>query len=355
VRRLHLATAGAFALLVATSPARARADERSDSGAVLPPLPPGTAARAASPEPLYKFDDRTLPADPDELFADAMKLVEREQYEAAIPLLEEAQRLDPGVGTQFNLAVCYAKAGRLALAWKNFRQVEALADAAGKKARTAAARAQLEELRPRLRTLVVHLREAPGSVTVSVDGEIVPPSQLLFIPLDPGEHKVEAYAPGKKPFVELVVVSAAEGERHVVGVRELEPLETRTEIRTVTEETTDTRRTLGYVFGGVGLAGAATAAVTGILILSDKSTASDRCKPNCVTATGEVDAIGADAVQRGKTLMPINIVAWVVAGAGLGAGAFFLATSRKQPAAATTVLPSFDARGGASAVLSTTF
>ena len=53
----------------------------------------------------------------------------------------------------------------------------------------------------------------------------------------------------------------------------LAPLETKTEIRTVTTETTNTRRTLGYVFGSIGLAGVAAATVTGILILSDKSTA----------------------------------------------------------------------------------
>jgi hypothetical protein len=47
----------------------------------------------------------------------------------------------------------------------------------------------------------------------------------------------------------------------------------------------------------------------------------------------------------------------VVAGAGLGAGAFFLITSRNQAAtgAHTTVVPSFDARAGASALPTTTF
>lgn len=285
-----------------------------------------------------------------------MNLIAEAKFAEAIPRLEEAQRLDPGIGTQFNLAICYAKTGRLALAWKNFRQVETLAGAAGKKERAEAARVRLEELRPRLANVSVRLAGA-GAVTVSVDGEIVPTTDLAFIPVDPGEHKVEVSAPGREPFEEIVVVTAAEGERHEVVVPALAPVETKTEIRTVTEETTNTRRTLGYVFGSIGLAGVAAAAVTGILILSDKSTASERCTPDCVTATGEVDSTGADAVQRGKTLLPINVVAWVVAGAGLGAGAFFLITSRKQAprAARTTLIPSFDARGGGSALLTTTF
>ena len=348
MRRLHFSTAGALALLVVTSTARAQ-------DADVPAAPPPALPLVPAPAPAAS-------GDPDKLFTDAMNLIAEEKYEAAIPMLEEAQRIDPGIGTQFNLAICYAKTGRLALAWRNFRQVETLAGAAGKKERAEAARTKLEELRARLPNLVVRFESEPmtrgvGAVTVRVDGDIVGAAELGFIPLDPGEHKVEVSAPGRVPFESVVLVTAAAGERHEVVVPTLLPLETKTEIRTITEETSNTRRTLGYVFGSIGLAGVAAATVTGILILSDKSTAEERCKPDCVTSTGEVDSTGADAVQRGKTLLPINVISWVVAGAGLGAGAFFLITSRKPapPVARTTVLPSFDARGGASAVLSTTF
>jgi hypothetical protein len=313
------------------------------------PPPAGVAPQPAPPQPAA-----TEPANPDKLFAEAMTLVAEEHYAEAIPKLEEAQRLDPGIGTQFNLAICYAKTGRLALAWRNFRQVELLAGAAGKKERATAARAQLEELRQRVAH--VSLRVAvPSAVTVRIDGDVVLAEDLAFVPLDPGEHKIEVTAAARRPFEDTVTISA-EGEGYEVLVPTLAPLEkTQTEIRTVMEETTNTRRTLGYVFGGVGLVGVATATVTGIMILSDKSTADDRCKPDCVTPTGEVDSEGADAVQRGKTLLPINVVAWVVAAVGLGAGGFFLLTSGKQTKAArTTVVPYVDARGGYS-VLTTTF
>ncbi|MDB4936553.1 MAG: hypothetical protein JWP87_3525, partial [Labilithrix sp.] len=246
----------------------------------------------------------------------------------------------------------YAKTGQLALAWRNFRQVEVLAGAAGKKERAAAARAKLDELRSRVGHVTLRVDD-PNAVTVRIDGEVVPPEELAFVPLDPGIHKIEVAAAVRKPFEDTVTITS-EGEEHEVVVPALSPFETRTEIRTVTEES-NTRRTLGYVLGAVGLAGVATATVTGILILSDKSTADDRCKPDCVTASGEVDTKGADAVQRGRTLLPINVVAWVVAAAGLGAGGFFLLTSRRSPKAAqTTLIPVFDAHGG-STVLTTTF
>src|SRR5437868_4120362 len=73
--------------------------------------------------------------DPDQLFTEATQLINDEKFAEAIPKLEEAQRRDPGIGTLFNLAVCYAKVGRLAIAWRSFVQVEALARAAGKKQR----------------------------------------------------------------------------------------------------------------------------------------------------------------------------------------------------------------------------
>jgi hypothetical protein len=348
VHRRSFAAFGALALLVVTTPARAQ-DE--GDGALPPPLDPAAPAPALARPPAAP-----AAADPDKLFAEAMNLIAQEKFDEAIPKLEEAQRIDPGIGTQFNLAICYAKTGRLALAWKNFRQVEILAGAAGRKERAEAARGKLAELRPQLASISVRLVRTAG-IIVSVDGEIVPTTEVGFIPVDPGEHKVEVSAPGKEPFLEDIAIAGVAGERREVVVRPLAPLGMRTEIRTVTEETTNTTRTLGYVFGSVGIAGLAAATVTGILILSDKSTASERCKPDCVTATGEVDTTGADAVQRGNTLLPVNIVAWVVAGAGLGAGAVFLIISRKQPpkAAQTTVVPSFDARGGGSAVLTTTF
>jgi hypothetical protein len=239
-------------------------------------------------------------------------------------MLEQAQRLDPGIGTQFNIGVCKEKLGRLGSAWRDFEEVAQLARASGKSQREAAARAKLDALRSRVAVFVVRSEE-PGDVTIKVDGATLRRDSWAFVPVDPGEHRIEATAPTKEPWSKTLT-APPEGQKLEVVVPHLTVVQ-RTQIVTVTQESSNKRRTLGFILGGVGVAGVAAAAVTGIMLLGAKSTADERCSPKCVDAAGNFDAEGADAVKRGQTLLPINAVAWGVAAAGLGAGAFFILTA----------------------------
>jgi hypothetical protein len=285
------------------------------------------------------------PSRADTLFVDATALINEERYAEAIPMLEEAERLDPGIGTQFNLAVCYEKTGRLGTAYKNFAEVENLAAAAGKKPRQDAAHEKLESLRQRISYAEIRVTSPrDAAVTVRVDGEIVPPGKRDLVALDPGDHALVAEAPNRKPF-ETVIHVEGEAERHEIVVPELAMVAVKTEVRTVVSETSNTGRTVGFVLGGIGVAGLATAAVTGLMILSDKSTAEAHCKPECATATGDIDTEGADAVRRGKDLLPINLIAWGVAAAGIGAGTYFLISSAKKKSTKASITPTLDGRG----------
>src|SRR5262249_55785874 len=58
------------------------------------------------------------------LFLEARALVAEDKYAEACPKFEESQRLDPGLGTQYNLALCLEKVGKLGSAWRNFAAVE---------------------------------------------------------------------------------------------------------------------------------------------------------------------------------------------------------------------------------------
>jgi tetratricopeptide (TPR) repeat protein len=54
------------------------------------------------------------------LFDEGRKLMAKGMFADACPKLAESQKLDPGVGTQFNLSDCYEKMGQTASAWAGF-------------------------------------------------------------------------------------------------------------------------------------------------------------------------------------------------------------------------------------------
>jgi hypothetical protein len=269
----------------------------------------------------------------EQLFAEASALVDRGEVAAACPKLEESQRLDPALGTQYNLALCYEKIGRLGAAWRNFQAVERLAHAAGKAGREEAAHQRLGELKPRITHLV--LRTPDAGVTFKVDGTTVERGEQSFFVVDPGEHVVDASAPGKRPWQARVSVGEARLEAIVDAPALDAPRKDAGQGGAGSDDGGSGRRTLGWAIGGLGVVGLGVATVTGILVLGAKATADSKCTPTCV------DQDGRDAVSRGKTLVPINAVAWGVGIVGVGVGLFLVLTSGPSgSASASRVHPS---------------
>ncbi len=276
-------------------------------------------------------------SEPEELFAQAVELMKNDKFQEALPKLEEAQRRDPGLGTQFNLAVCYEKLGRLGSAYRNYVAVAQLAKQSGRKQREDAAREKIIALVGRIATLAITLADHDKDrLVVRVDGAVVAHDDLGGYAVDPGEHRIEVTAPAKKPW-STTLAAPAEGQRAAVAVPVLEDVKGDTKVVEITRDGSDPRRTWGFIAGGIGLAGLVAGGVTGILLLNAKSTADDRCKPRCIGADGLPDQEGIDAVNRGKALAPINVVAWGVGIAGVAVGAYLLLTggSSTAPPAAT--------------------
>src|SRR5215831_11151206 len=76
------------------------------------------------------------------LFGEGRRLAGTGDYAGACPKFEESFRLDPGIGTGFNLADCWEHLGRTASAWGRFLGVAAAAKAAGQTEREQVARAR---------------------------------------------------------------------------------------------------------------------------------------------------------------------------------------------------------------------
>lgn len=146
------------------------------------------------------------------LFIEARAAMEKGAYEEACPKLEESMRLDPAVGTQLNLGVCYERVGKLASAWAAFLDATSMAKASRQPEREKLARSRAKALEPRLPKLVIDADAATEpALEILRDGVTVgAASWNTAIVVDPGTHDVVASAPGKMSW--RTVVDAKEGE-----------------------------------------------------------------------------------------------------------------------------------------------
>src|SRR4051812_4594743 len=95
------------------------------------------------------------PAAAQALFDEAMALMKADKFAEACPKLEASLRLDPAMGTEFNLAGCLERQGQLAKAWAHFVNVADAARAAKQHEREKGARQRAQALEPRLPRLTV--------------------------------------------------------------------------------------------------------------------------------------------------------------------------------------------------------
>jgi hypothetical protein len=151
------------------------------------------------------------------LFLEARKLAAAGDYAAACPKFEDSYRLDPGIGTNFNLADCYEHSGRIASAWARFLDVAAATKAAGQLDRERVARARAEALEPKLARMTLKVEAKVPGVSVVRDGiEVGAAAWQVAVPIDPGPHLIEASAPGRIAWKTTVEVREGPGAVTVV-------------------------------------------------------------------------------------------------------------------------------------------
>ncbi len=264
------------------------------------------------------------PTEADRLFDEAAKLVTTGDYVDACPKLERSQALDPGLGTQFNLADCYEHVGRTASAYLLFREVAVAARAAGKAEREQSSRARADALEDKVARLVVHAPPITG-LEVRVDGHAVTPDEK-GLPVDPGPHTVEASAPKRDPWRSRVDVAAGAGSvvAEVPELAHAKPPAPTIVVR-VDPSRGSTQRTIGWIVGGLGVAGVVVGSVAGIVSIDKHGKAKDACpdKTRCPDAASA--ALWTDATTAGN----VSTVGFVVGGVGIAASAVLLLTAPK--------------------------
>lgn len=278
------------------------------------------------------------------LFDKAVAELEAGRFDAACPGFAESQRLDPRPGTLFALADCESAQGKIASALGHYHEylgwVSRLAEdqRARHEERVGLARAQVEALQSKVPTLLLALSpSAPAGMVVERDGVVLQGAALgVALPIDPGEHVVVSRAPGVPD--ERLTVSMGVGDSKSIELpfRPTAPPPTAPP-PTLPEQTAfvaepkappagaddngESQRTLGYVAGGLGLAGLVVGSVTGVLVLDRKATVDRECKGHVCSKEGK------KAADSGQTLAAISTVAFAVGIAGATTGVALILTA----------------------------
>ena len=261
------------------------------------------------------------------LFRQGRAAFDKGDYAEACPKFAESLRLEPAPGTLLNLAVCEERVGKLVSARQHLTDLlPQLHDE-----RLPFARDLLAKVDKRVCRLT--LTRGPGAPTETQvkdehDGKVLPLEQELI--LDPGDYDLSIMAPGRPS--DRLRFTLAEGQtetRVITPPAAVLPDKTTSIAPTPSSEGPSLGRTLGFVAGGVGVAGFGVAAVTGVVLLNKQSEVKKAC-PNkqCPTET-ELNLV-RDAQKT--PLLPLNTVSWIVGIAGLSAGAVLVLTSRTKKA-----------------------
>ncbi len=185
---------------------------------------------------------------------------------------------------------------------------------------------EIEQSQP---TVVFEVHDAHGretrAVQVALDGkpwlEKVDGGAKL---IDPGQHTLHYVIEGQAPIDETVEIREGEKNRKLTasfekasaGPGPIAP--TKPSTSAPLESPASSRSPAPWIIGGVGLASLVVGAITGGLVLHDKSVVDKECAGKACSADGFA------AAKNGRTLGPVTTVALVVGGVGVGVGTIWL-------------------------------
>lgn len=278
------------------------------------------------------------------LFQDALKLIRESKHAEACPKLEASAKLDPAVGTLFNLGDCYEQTGRTASAWSSFGEAHRLAVRLGDR-RAPDVKEREKALEPRLARLSVTAGDRPEGLVILRDKKPLDAALLgSAVPVDPGKHTLEAQAPGREPWSTDVDVPDRPGTV-TVTIPALKPLGSgpAPSGSTPSDPGPDapsggmgTLRIVGLIGGVVGVAGLAAGGVLGGLAAGKVGESSEHCDGS---TPARCDAVGLGLRRDALDLATFANVAFIAGGvlAASGAALFLFAPSPRGPAPAATV------------------
>jgi hypothetical protein len=303
-------------------------------------------------------------------FQEALQLMKVGNFAAACPKLVESQRMDPAVGTLLYLGECYDRNGQTALAWATFVAAaeSARRDNQPDREKTALDRANDLIARVSKLTIKVPPEARVAGLQVKLDGAVMSEANWgVATALDPGDHIIEATAPGRMPWSSRVTILPRRTQPVlVVPVLAPETLDAswrppmagqtpppqkqaRTDWTLLPQRAPEadsgtndgsTQRLIGIAAGGVGVAGFAVGAIFGLVSKSKESDSLQYCSPTDDTSCKHE---GVVMITDAKRDARIANVGFVVGGLGLVTGAVLYLTA-PQPNTSKSTTRTSDVR-----------
>ena len=277
-----------------------------------------------------------------QLFEEGRKLLGEQKYAEACPKLAESQRLSPGVGTLLNLGKCYEALGKTASAWTSYKEAVFL----GKKLnddRVPLAEQNAAAIEPRLMRLQITMQggDVAGLAVRRDDQDVGKGGFGTPIPVDPGDHIIEATAPGYSVWSTHAVTNR-DGQTFTVTIPALVP-----KPADDTAAAASPLRPVAYAVGGVGVAGLIVGGVFGGLASSAASKVKNECPKNICSSAQQGDLSSANT----KAL--VSTIGLSVGGAALATGVVLFVVSRSSakkdeaaPPRSAELVPSLGPQGG---------
>jgi serine/threonine-protein kinase len=272
----------------------------------------------------------------DTLFNEGKKLIAAGDAAGACAMFEASLAKATQLGTQLALASCYEKLGKTASALGEFHAAASAAAKAHDK-RQRFAEDHVAALEPRLSKIAIKLE--PGyrvdGLDIKRDGAAVSAAELgTQVPVDPGDHVVEASAPGWVAWstkvaitapgvVEVVVPALGKAPVKVEEPRAEEPrVEPAPVTRPAEPDAGRSRRLVAYGVGGGGAAIVGVSLVLGAMASSRWSDAKAHCRD------GLCDSTGVDQAHGAQSMGNLSTAAFLVGTAAVATGVVLYLTAR---------------------------
>ena len=300
----------------------------------------------------------------EQLHTQARNLATANQWPEACARFEDSLRYAAALATRLELAACYEHIGKLAAAWRMYRESAVQAAQTGDGAQRDISQTRAAAIEPRLaRLVIVPPSQPPAGFTVTADGARLDAGKLGAATFfDAGRHEITASAPGLAPATRFVTLVAGKLETLALpalviaavpapAVAAQAPAAPPPVVAVSDPPPSSTRKVLGAALGVAGLASAG----VGLWFGRKASSSYDDAKALC----GDKLACSAENYDRGKQLIndtrsnaAISTTLVAAGGAAFVIGVIVVLTAPRAPEHATAQLvPTANARGAGVALV----